>query len=842
LQTVLGKLKIRRVEMWPRFHKDVIRDLGRRKADVIELSQSLSGPMRRIQNAIVECLEATLNELKRGAGNVDIEDATVENAIFKSFQTIIRRQLDPVWTKIGPNTKRLVADLGDLRQLLNYLLTYDAVSFHKYLELTLMGQVNPSLTMPSGRQNQSPWLMMDAANVIFGEAKARVYIGDIKKGPPPATVDDGIDAAEEKAALEAMGESVGQWKDKKLWWVPTGIEPTLEELPKWRLLREVLDEIEQDIHWSSTDLTGLRNNTVLIMVDSERTCLQIREYLSTMRPSVLGAASKDDRPGRRMMERQLRYYFDWKQSAGAMRTNLRNPAFATTSLKTPANPASAGAGAANGAAKNGRNANYESEALRRKEIWEGGRAPLHKRRRQRGGAALGGASARRNASNATDVLESEADDVAQFMKNAVNLADADAEFTSMEEEDEDNKMQGDVISNHFTQIDFDQYFGLLKMEDLIVVRPYSGDDDDHHLQKLKPRFVIMYDPDPSFVRRLEVYRTAQTGVDMRIYFLMYSGSVEEQRYLSHIRREKESFERLIREKATMALPLQADGSAADVSADDRLLRSIHSRIAGGQTTATREQPRVIIDVREFRSSLPYMLHMAGMQLEPLQLRVGDYILSNQMCVERKSLSDLIQSFNKGRLYTQCEQMSAFYTHPILLIEFDQNKSFSMQTINETKSNPRAINARTKPSEVDIQSKLVLLTLAFPRLRIIWSSSPYATADIFAELKQNFEEPEADKVVAIGHEDGGGEDGNGQRTTVMAPAGTDSSYNQRPQDILLSLPGITTKNYLLISRSVRDLAELCEMTVDELSHLIGQEAGRQLHNFIHKNVREQQAAV
>ena len=36
----------------------------------------------------------------------------------------------------------------------------------------------------------------------------------------------------------------------------------------------------------------------------------------------------------------------------------------------------------------------------------------------------------------------------------------------------------------------------------------------------------------------------------------------------------------------------------------------------------------------------------------------------------------------------------------------------------------------------IQSKLVLLTLTFPRVRIIWSSSPYATAEIFKDLKKD----------------------------------------------------------------------------------------------------------
>ena len=41
---------------------------------------------------------------------------------------------------------------------------------------------------------------------------------------------------------------------------------------------------------------------------------------------------------------------------------------------------------------------------------------------------------------------------------------------------------------------------------------------------------------------------------MRVYFLMYKDSVEEQLYLSSIRKEKDAFSRLIREK-TVSLSL-----------------------------------------------------------------------------------------------------------------------------------------------------------------------------------------------------------------------------------------------------------------------------------------------
>ena len=54
-------------------------------------------------------------------------------------------------------------------------------------------------------------------------------------------------------------------------------------------------------------------------------------------------------------------------------------------------------------------------------------------------------------------------------------------------------------------------------------------------------------------------------------------------------------------------------------------------------------------MREFRSSLPSILHASRLQLIPTTLTVGDYVLTPDICVERKSIPDLVSSFNSGRL-------------------------------------------------------------------------------------------------------------------------------------------------------------------------------------------------
>ena len=67
----------------------------------------------------------------------------------------------------------------------------------------------------------------------------------------------------------------------------------------------------------------------------------------------------------------------------------------------------------------------------------------------------------------------------------------------------------------------------------------------------------MYEPNPSYVRTIEVYK--KTHPDVRIYHMVYKDSVEESKYLFDIRREKLAFEKLIAQKATLVLPIDLDG-------------------------------------------------------------------------------------------------------------------------------------------------------------------------------------------------------------------------------------------------------------------------------------------
>ena len=99
-----------------------------------------------------------------------------------------------------------------------------------------------------------------------------------------------------------------------------------------------------------------------------------------------------------------------------------------------------------------------------------------------------------------------------------------------------------------------------------------------------------------------------------------------------------------------------------------------------QALAEREYKDIIVvDTREFSCTTPIFLADKNFWLVPMVLTVGDYILTDKICVERKSVStnDLFESFKSGRLLQQMENMCRYFERPILLIEFDENVEFRL---------------------------------------------------------------------------------------------------------------------------------------------------------------------
>lgn len=79
-------------------------------------------------------------------------------------------------------------------------------------------------------------------------------------------------------------------------------------------------------------------------------------------------------------------------------------------------------------------------------------------------------------------------------------------------------------------------------------------------------------------------------------------------------------------------------------------------------------PRIVVDEREKRSGIPDLLRQAGAFIDFAQLKVGDYIVSPDTAIERKTIQDLLNSIYDGRLFVQCSQLNEHYTKPVLVVE------------------------------------------------------------------------------------------------------------------------------------------------------------------------------
>lgn len=114
-------LHIRKLHLWPRFQVYVSQELEQDPPDDVDIRVPMSKYMMGIQKAIIEVMGACLKEMRK-TNKVDVEDLTAENGLFKSFDEIVRRQLDPIWHTLGKQTKQLFSDLKTLRKLLDYLV------------------------------------------------------------------------------------------------------------------------------------------------------------------------------------------------------------------------------------------------------------------------------------------------------------------------------------------------------------------------------------------------------------------------------------------------------------------------------------------------------------------------------------------------------------------------------------------------------------------------------------------------------------------------------------------------------------------------------------------------
>lgn len=317
------------------------------------------------------------------------------------------------------------------------------------------------------------------------------------------------------------------------------------------------------------------------MASSADTCSTLREYLSA-------TSDGNGDGGQSMLFAKLQRYFWWKRDMGKMAKNMRKVHKTGWAPRHAAPKTGDVLPTADG---------VESAAMKRKREYQRGQVPGGKRRRVRGGASAGGVARSESAASSQDnkpettFAPSTGADGEALATDSAAIADMCVLYLTL------------FLTNHRLALCAIQHGrhdsrrhrarlhapGRARPDDFQrdrvqrVLRPALERGTSHHPPfhgrrgrpcargaATKVRHHVRPEPSVRATNRgerflasqrlqgesdrvLQAYRSAHQGLAVRVYFLMYKDSVEEQRYLSAIRKEKDAFERLIRERGVSGL-------------------------------------------------------------------------------------------------------------------------------------------------------------------------------------------------------------------------------------------------------------------------------------------------
>lgn len=218
--------------------------------------------------------------------------------------------------------------------------------------------------------------------------------------------------------------------------------------------------------------------------------------------------------------------------------------------------------------------------------------------------------------------------------------------------------------------------------------------------------VVFYEPVPSAIRSIQ--RRGRTGRHRsgRVVILMAKGTRDEAYYWSSRRKEKGMFEaiRKIARELEAEMKEREDMKRGKITSLDAFLKPKKKQaeektegIEGAEKLSGEKvekpekaepskekiyeklqikpifvrKPReivVYVDSRELRSGVPKHLRELGAEVEVKTLDVADYVVSEEVGIERKSANDFIQSIIDGRLFDQVERLKRAYEKPVIIIE------------------------------------------------------------------------------------------------------------------------------------------------------------------------------
>ncbi len=200
---------------------------------------------------------------------------------------------------------------------------------------------------------------------------------------------------------------------------------------------------------------------------------------------------------------------------------------------------------------------------------------------------------------------------------------------------------------------------------------------------------------------------------------------------------------------------------------------------------TDEYKKIIIyvDYREEKSGIPQLLESAGLSLVRTNLSIGDYVISNEIVIERKSAYDFVHSLFDGRLFDQARRLKESYGSAIIIVE----------------GNPIRLR-RYRSRSKQIYAAITALLLDFD-IKLIYSEGVQHTAIIIESLARRLVRAQREAVVL-------------HKKPKLETLQDQQLY------ILQSFPSIGAKTAKKILERFGSIREFCNASISELSGIEG----------------------
>ena len=184
--------------------------------------------------------------------------------------------------------------------------------------------------------------------------------------------------------------------------------------------------------------------------------------------------------------------------------------------------------------------------------------------------------------------------------------------------------------------------------------------------------VVFYESVPSEIRTIQ--RRGRTGrfATGKVVILLAKGTRDETFYWVSVHKER----RMQKTLHKLRNDFGEQAAALPDAALDRQATLLP------YTQEVHEKVLIYVDTREQQSSVLEELAAKNALIKVQQLEVGDYVLTDQIVVERKTVEDFLNSMLDGRLFDQCLKMSSNYEMPLLLIEGKPEDLYSSRNIHK----------------------------------------------------------------------------------------------------------------------------------------------------------------